>query len=571
MFGSKEFTGLDLRETTINIARIKVEKGKVHLLKLDKHSLVEPIKSESTSEQFDRAEQNIEEDTDDIFGLDEEEPENPPDDLDLDDIDEEEIDFDDLGSEPDEEDSVALDMVEETESSQTNQMLVYSILNEIDPKRVYLGLNIPIGQTIFQIIRDTNFNEIKRKDLIADIEERLQSIYGMVKSDDYYNYVISEDGSLLLSSLEEESPMLSLINQAREIYSGKLTVEEVLPDEVALVGLVNANYDLPEDEITGLLQFEKSQSRIIFLKGNEIWQVSPIINEGTQDKSFLNTIFSKILFQLDTGEVPKLDRIILANNTIGEEVLDFFKKNFSDITVSNFKFSKEKFDFENIDPETARSFTTAIAQAWAASGLDSEYFSRLSMLPSYVVDRQKIFKLQWHGVLLLLFIFLSPLTFNHFYQQNAQQIDELTTDLNRTNSQIEQVDPTVDNYEEVSSELGQIREQLVLLDTLSNGSREWSTKFDLLNEGIRDIGNSWITSLNESEEDGTRIEGYTLYRNRIPRIVNLFDDATLQDVNVEEVREQEVFQFTIIANEFDTSEGAYSPPTSDDLQEILNN
>jgi hypothetical protein len=39
-------------------------------------------------------------------------------------------------------------------------------------------------------------------------------------------------------------------------------------------------------------------------------QVSPVINEGTSDKGFLSTVFSKILFQLDTGEVPGLDKIV---------------------------------------------------------------------------------------------------------------------------------------------------------------------------------------------------------------------------------------------------------------------
>lgn len=578
MFGPDEFTALDLRENTINIARIKVIQRKIHLLKLDKHTLAEPIDASDTPEQRRQQEDTFDDETDDIFGLEESEDqaneENTSQDLNLEGEDElEEIDFEDLELESDQgeqADDMALDMVEETDSSQSNEMVVYNILSEIDSDKVNLGVNIPAGNTIFQIIRDTNFKEAKKKDIIQDIEDRLKSIYGMVKSDDYYTYVVREDGSLLLASIEEESPMLSLVNDTREVFPGKIMVKEVLPDEAALVGMINANYDFPEDEVTGLLQFGKRKCRVVFLKGNEIWQVSPIINEGTKDKSFLNTIFSKILFQLDTGEVPNLNRIIIANNTLGEEAVEFFKKNFSDITVTNFRFNEEKFDFENIEPETARSFTTAIAHAWAASGLDNEHFKPHSMLPDYVVERQKIFKLQWHGVILLLLIFLAPLTFNHFYQENMREIEELSSDLSRINNQIEQVDPTVQNYNEVSEELGQIREQLVLIDTLSDGSHKWSRKFEMLNEGIQDVGNTWITSMTESD-DGTRIEGYTMYRNRIPRVVNLFDDATLQDVTIEEVRENEVFQFSIMARKFDASEGAYSPPTPDDLQEILNN
>lgn len=572
MFGSKEFVGLVLEDNAIKVARVKSEGNKLSLLKLDKVSLVEPIKTKPKVQEnvFDNADTfDEDDDADSIFGFDEEDEGEEVDDI----SDEvlEDLEFEDLKEGESSDDLMAIDMVEESESgAQSNEVLLYNILVGIDPKRVDVGINIPAGNTIFQIIRDTDFKEVKKKDLIEDLENKLQSIYGQTKSPDNYSYEVREDGSLVLASVEEEAALLQLLNRAEELYPGKVMVKEVLPDEVALVGMVRANYELQPDEITGIIQFSPEKCRVVFLSGNEIWQVSPVINEGTNSKSFLNTLFSKILFQLDAGEVPNLDRIILANNTVGEEAIDFLQTNFSDVIVSNFRFKEEKFDFEDIDSALANSFTTAIGIAWAASEFEKKSYPELSLLPDYIVERQKIFKLDWHGVLLLVLIFLTPITVNYFYQQNTEQIESLSTELQQINTQITQIEPIVQATNELSNDLRLLREKLVLLDTLSNGSREWNAKLNILNEGMRPIRNTWLTSMVQAGNGGgTFLEGYSLYRDRIPRVVNIFHEATLLNVTIEEIREQEVFRFSIFVKEFASDKSVYSLPKTNELKEIL--
>lgn len=555
MFGKKEYVGITLQDDVIRVARLRVDGKKLKLVKLDRFSLVEKIKTETTvveAQGSNQADPFEDEDADSIFGLEEEEePE------------EEDIDFGDL-----EDDELSLDMVDESEGSQSNDLLVYNILTDIDFNKVSLGLNIPAGNTIFQVIRDTDFNEVKKKDLVQDLEDKLESIYGMPKSADNYSYEIREDGSLLLGSVDEESVTLQLTNQARDFYNGKISIEEVIPDEMGLVGLVRANYELDPDEITGIIQFGKESCRVVFMKGEEVWLVSPIINEGTEKKSFLNTVFSKILFQLDTGEVPNLDRILLANNTTGGAAVKFFRENFPDIHVENLTLKEEFFEAENIDPSSLPAFTTAIATALAASKTKEEYFPKLSFIPKYVVDRQKIFQLQWHGMLILFLIFLTPITFNYFYTQNTREISSLSSNLSQMQSKIKAVTPTVNKANELSKNLSILKEKLTMLDTLSRGSKEWSEKLRILDNGIRNVKSSWITSLSKSNK-GTYLQGYTLYRNRIPKIVNIFDEATLLSVNDEEMREKEVYNFSILISSFAKSDSIYSPSTPPEVQKLI--
>jgi len=561
MFGNKEYIGLALQDDIIRVARMRIDGKKLKLVKLDRFSLVEKIKTDYQSEALEDNDQEVsfeDEDADSIFGLEEGAQE----------AEEEEINFDDLDDLDEESDDLSLDMVEETESAQSNELLMYNILSGIDPKKVHIGLNIPAGNTIFQVIRDTDFNEIKKKDLVQDLEEKLESIYGMAKSTDNYSYEIREDGSLLLGSVDDESVTLQLVNGAREFYNGKITVEEIIPDEMSLAGLVRANYELHPDEITGIIQFGKQSCRVVFMKGEEVWLVSPIINEGTEKKSFLNTVFSKILFQLDTGEVPNLDRILLANNTTGEKAVTFFRDNFPDIHVENLRLREDFIDSENVDEGSLPSFTTAIGTALAASKTKEDYFPDLSFIPKYVVDRQKIFQLQWHGMLILFLIFLTPITFNYFYNQNARKISSLSNNLNRMKDQIQRITPTVNKTNELSQNLSILKKKLTMLDTLSRGSKEWTVKFNMLDRGIKQVKSSWISSLSESNK-GTFVQGYTLYRNRIPKIVNIFDEATLLSVDDEEMRDNTVYKFSILVEKFAQSDSIYSPSTPEEVQKLI--
>ncbi|MDZ7693844.1 MAG: hypothetical protein U5K69_22440 [Balneolaceae bacterium] len=560
MLGTKEYTGIVIEGNRLKIARVKNEKGKVRLVQLDRISLINELQSVPVASQQNGQERESEPvDANDIFGLDELEGSGQSqEDINIDDLDE--------GGE----DMLSLDMVDEAdEGEESNGVLLYNALMEIDENSVEVGLNIEAGETIFQIIRDTNFNEVKKKDLIKDIEEKLESIYGVQKSNDMYAYEIRENGSLILSSIEHEPTLLDLVDEAESLYEGKLFINDILPDEISVVGILKANYELEPEKITGIIQFGPQKTRLIFMKGEEIWLVSPIINEGTETKGFLNTVFSKILFQLDTGEVPNLDKIILANNSIGREATSFFEDNFPDIPVENFQFNSEKFDYGDQDPASTDAFTNAIATAWAASGADNEAFPELSLMPERVIERQKIFKLQWHGIVLLLLIFLAPLTINYFYQQNASQIQSMQTELSRLNNQIQQIQPTVDAANELSSKISNLREELVLLDTLSSNTQVWSSKLNIINNGVEsNVEGSWFTGMQHNEQ-GMQLSGYTLFRNQVPQIVNIFSEATLQNVTTEQLREAEVYRYSIVIREFTRDKSQYSPPKPKDLEAIL--
>ncbi len=580
MLKNNEFVGLALDGDTIRIAHLKKKSGVLHLQKLDEVSLVESIGGEAVSEStqngdpFAEVEQE-EAAPDSVFGLEESAESEPAEAGNS----ENEIDFDELEAEAQTDDSDALglegdlgddadslDMVDESGEERSNAFVLYNVLARYGEKSIQLGLNIPSGDTIFQIISDTDFKEVKKKDLVEDLELKLESIYDEPPAKDNYNYYVREDGSLILASVKEEAPLLTVLNEAQEYYNGKIRVRSIYPDEAALASLVKENYELSSSDITAVVQFGAKRCRFFFMRGDEILHVAPLINQGTGSSNILNTVFSKLLFELDTGKVPGIDQIIVANNLLGPETIAFFEQNFPNIEVAELAFKEELFQYEGTNADSVSSFSTAIAAAWAASQGDN--FSELSFLPDYVEERQKIFKLKWHGIALLCLIFFVPFIFNYFYQQNLAEIDSLSTELDLTTTRIAQIEPIVQQTKQISQDLALLTDKLSLIDSLSTGSKVWSAKFSIINEGMSAVPNSWFTSLTKTQE-GTFIEGYTLYRNRVPAIVDIYDEATLLNVSIEKIREQEIYRFSIFVKAFAGDSAAYSPDQPENIRKLL--
>lgn len=583
MAKGKLHTGIVLENEALKVAVVRVSGKKMELVKLDKFTLIKPLEKNSAAEQQEDVFKDLDSDLSDdsVFDLDldaalEAGDEDEKNEIDLeeeilgdlsDDID---LDIEELEQSGDE--LVDVDMVDETDVPASNEMLLYNILSAIDAKRINVSYNIPAGVTIYQILKDVDFSEVKKKDLQVIIDDRIESLYGTPKGEDFYSYSIRENGSLLLASIDEEPQMLQLTNRTLSFYRGKLTIDEITPDEVLLMGLIKANYELNDGGITCLIQFSDETCRVLFLKDDRLWLVSPIITEGTKSRKFLNTVFSKILFQLDTGEVPNLDRLIICNNSLGESATSFFQERFPDVDVSDFSFTEDFLDSGNYTNESVASFTTAIGTAWSSTSLTKNDLPEISFLPKYVADRQKIFKLQWHGFLLLVMILLSFPLLNEFWLNYTQQITEMENEISILDTQIESYTETVNNFNRISNELAQIQDKLSLMNTLAENSLTWTTNLDLINSGVDDVNSIWLTTYSNGGEDNSlQIQGVARYRSRIPMIAELFADATLLSVSRSEIRGEEVFNFNYQIDRIVDNTSVYTPDNLKGLEDLIGN
>lgn len=568
MAKAKEYIGISLEDDVIKIARLGYVKKQLEIIRLDKLKLVKPIHKKSeqkqltTEEIFDDTDDSAELEDDLIFGLEDEG--DDAEDIFLDEIDLDDMD-DDFGLDADDD----TDLASEASTPQSNEMLIFDYLESLGKTKVQLALNVPSGDTIFQLLREGNFEEMKKKELLEYINEKLHAIYGDVHNDDLYDYFVREDGVLVIGSTDEESATLQIVKEAQEEFNRNYFITDTVADESVMVGLFLEHYQAIDNEITGLLQIGKNKSRLIFMSGDQVLQISPLVNEGTEHKNFLNTVFSKILFQLDTGEVPGLDKLIVYNNTVGDKALDFFRTSFSDLKVEDFAFSDELLTYSDEIKSVVPSFTTAIGVAAVAAKTDIIKKIRLSFLPTYIADRQKIFKLQWHGVILLLLIGLSPVVLNHYYMGYSSEIDSLGLQKNRVQNAITEIRPIAEEVEMLTEELGLMQEQLTLLTDLSEKNIQWTVTLDTFNQAVQNVGSTWINSFRQ-DGDVIMVDGYSLYRDRIPQLARQFESVTLLNVRRQQVRDRDVFFFTMMIRQVISDESRFTPSYTREFQELTN-
>lgn len=568
MIGKKDYIGIALDNEYVDLARVRITGKNIHVIDLVRHELIEPLDQagNGTGRSF-TSEEDLNS-ADDVFGI-AEDPDEFSESDELEEISFEELD--DLGDIEETEDVHDFDLVDEADQPDSNELLLFNYLTSVGKnKKHHIGLNIRSGSAVFQFSKDNDYSKIKKKELKEIVENKLQLIYGDIPNLDHYSYFVRNDGSLAIVSIDKEPASLKLANKLNDLFkTSSVVIRDIMPDEVALTGLYRQNYSVEdESKITALIQFGAKRCRTIFFKGHEVLQVSPVINEGTSNKGFLSTVFSKILFQLDTGEVHGLDRVVLCDNTTGSEGVEFFQKNFPDIEVENFELDPEIYDVNESDIPKIKEFTTALSIAVGASGAAKDIYPNLSIVPRYVYDRQKVFQLQWHGIILLIAIGLSPIILNYFYQQNAAEIEQLQENDIRLGNSITDLQPVVQQTEILEETLGLYQGQLVLLGELSEENIRWTVSLDTFNQAAQDIGGLWITAFRETS-DGIVVEGASLSETRIPALARQFGHVTLLNVRIEEQRERNIYLFTMRINRVVADDTFYTPEETRRITEFL--
>jgi len=222
----------------------------------------------------------------------------------------------------------------------------------------------------------------------------------------------------------------------------------------------------------------------------------------------------------------------------------FLRSSFPDLEVNEFRFSDDSLiTSEKLEPITG-FFTSSIGAALSAANTKDADIDKYSMLPGYVLERQNIMKLRWHGVLLLLLLMATPMVWNQIYQDKGEQIQNLEEQLVRTEHGINTLEPVVVEMEQLQALYAVEAEKRDLLASLGGGATYWSETLKTLNDGLSGIESTWIDRI-QYGEDGFTLQGYSMLREQIPTVTNLFSRADLQAVSVVEMRDRRLYRFTI--------------------------
>lgn len=417
--------------------------------------------------------------------------------------------------------------------------------------KVRMGLALSAGETVLEKLHDTPVSGMNKKERKNYFEEKLRPAYGNGVREDQYACETGQNGTVWLNSHDYSNTLLAETDRVFERALHKVRIREMLCEEAIWAGLVRSHYRLDEQEITALVGIGEKQTRMLFLRGGRLEHVLPIINEPARSPGLPKTIFSKLLFEVDKGTLAGVQRVLIMRSVLPvSHLIDYFETRHEEITIEAFTPSSRLFRADEVGEQNIRDHSlawSAIGAAVAAREAERGkpiHFPQLSLLPAFVRERQKVFRLQWHGVLLLILIALTPVMLFTWHEEASTDHQRLAESIQQLEMQVQELQAIAEQTDLMTEELTRLTLSVELLEELSEGTGIWSAVLQQINDGSAPLRGLWLTTL-QVQSGHLTLDGYSMYRTHIPRLAAVFPDAHIVSVTQGEMRDRTIYRFTL--------------------------
>ena len=452
-----------------------------------------------------------------------------------------------------------LSKVKEQASSNDNASILMNLLDRYAVKNVELAISLPEPQIYYSYFdTDWGLKGRKLKSRIADelYKERPDSEAIRL---DAINMFRLEDGNLMAIVREPDIGILNLLDAVRISAEKRLPKISVVESaEISLVNLIKANYNFEEDEITVITFVGNDFSRLIFMKGNNLYHISPIIGEGIDSflvfghslKELGNTIHSRLLLEQDDLNLPTIDNLILAGDACRAEIKNMLKSWFTDdIRIEELQYSNFHLNTGNTAVlKNLSHVSVAIGAALRVLEPNEKGLYQVDLIPNKIKDSQKVFKLGPVGWALLCMIPVSTFYMTTRVSEMNARINMLSLDYQKQKAELVQLKEIQGYVEAASKKLSYYQNTFGVLDSMVVGTETWSHFLRMVAINVKRIGGIWLTEMSFSENNKANLKGYSLLRHKISPLAESIPGATLNQVQVQEIRGRQVYYFTIEAD-----------------------
>ena len=460
------------------------------------------------------------------------------------------------------EDMVSVDnaeVIQDDDSGElTNEDVLLSLVQRVDAKKFNFAINIPATLLSVFHLRE-NYSELKPKVRNKEIRNTVRERLDKAIPADHIAHIMASGGESAISfSYEGNIPLITAIDGIMPHLDTAPKFNLAVPDEISLQNIIRLNEDPGEEDYIAIIDMEETSTRIIISKGGNIIHIPPPVQAGTETPEVMNTIFSKILYEQDMGDMPDFQKIILTGESKDVNAREFLDEKFGDVEVEYLTIRTDKIEIPEELIEDLPEYAVPLGMALHSLIPKDESILPVNMLPDYVKARQKTLKLDWHGMIVLAVIFALPFVINWQNTKKATQKFELTQRLNYLNSSIvdlEWAEPLLDS---IAARMSLADENMNLVDSLSRGTLRFSVTLNKINDAVRKVNSIWLTEMN-TRGAGIDISGFSLYRNRIHRLATQFIGANIQSVTPAKIRNKPVYRFQMSLVKIVDDDSLYNP------------
>ncbi len=373
-----------------------------------------------------------------------------------------------------------------------NNVKIISLSNAIVQSKIKKFDFVPIltEPNIFYYVYEGAIYEKKQYSLESLIDDISKSRNIKIEKGSI-DFVEISDDRLLAVVIDGEVECLPLIKSVSN-YVGKdqPNIKIIKAAEISLAYYIGKFYNLNEDEHSIIVYVGKEYSKLIFLKGKQIIHLGSTLDVGTTNVHTYDVYFSKILLEMETGNIAIINKIIVCGEDVSENLILSFYGTFPDAEIVRLEFNSLDLTLLNeTDKLKISSYSIPIAAAIDYyDSLDNKY-QGINLLPRQIIEERKFFQFSWHSLAILPLLFFVTLFF-------TIKILERKNEINLISNQIIQKEEIIKNNQAVL-------EQIQLLENKINNFGIISAKLDTLSVGraLLTVVSEKIASFSEKKKN----------------------------------------------------------------------
>jgi hypothetical protein len=363
------------------------------------------------------------------------------------------------------------------------------------------------------------------------------------------DFIELSDKALLAVFVTENIPCASMINSlARQKGKRSFNVPTIKSSDLSLAYYVAKRKKFFPDDHSLIVYIGKEYSKLIFLQGRRIKHIGTTLDIGTQNLHTYDVYFSKILLEMENGGISSLDNIIVCGEDDSENIILSFYGTFPEANVSRLEF--DDLDLSALDDEAKEKFSAfSIPVAIAVDYFDelNKEHHGLHILPKYIKEEQKIFQFSWHGYALLPLLFVGAFFITQKVLNNNKAMAELDKEIEAKTILMRQNQEVLVKIASLEGKISSFGQTQAILDSAAAGTEVWQNLLKKISGFCQNNNNMWISKMS-NEGDLVTTEGYSLTRSSLTDFAYSINNAVLQSMLYEELRERSAYRFNLNFN-----------------------
>jgi len=341
--------------------------------------------------------------------------------------------------------------------------------------------------------------------------------------------------------------LLDLLREFQKNNHTPLFFQLADANDLALTDYFRNSYRESLDKDT-LLVYLGQEYRKAFVFKNREW-VDTLKLQITQILPEPEVISSKLALALDSAQITEPEVIVLCGDLANDELVENMKTQFPSEQIELLSFHDLSMAAENtetFDPQRLTLHTIPIALAYKALFADEGDYNPSNFLPSKVIEGQKVFKVAWHGILVLVLIFVTTVIATNMILRANQSLRNETVLKRELDFTLEKRRKEAAEIQKIRDDLDAQEKNLEILKNLLENKNPWTEVLAIGNRVFAGQPQSWLNNL-KLDKGNLYLSGFTTRRAAVLEFANAFSDSKIRKVKNNVIRGHNVWEFEIVS------------------------